>query len=120
VYLEGSLARALGEPVIQPQATFGSQPKFEGPAHPSAQPRIIGARPILNPFLVYAEGEDLLRQQLHALSRDQLVNIVRWYNLPVVVDLHRSAAPVIADDMVRSIHDARRPERATNAERRAG
>jgi hypothetical protein len=120
VFLEGALGRALGEPVIQPQTTVAAHPKFDGPAGHPSPPRIISARPILNPFLVYAEGPDLLRGQLNALSRDQLTNIVKWYNLPVAVDLATSSPAAIADDIARSIHDARRPARATNTERRVG
>jgi len=122
VYLEGALARGLGEPRTRAQAQLppAAHSKFEGPAgHPSS-PRVIGARPILNPFLVYAEGPDLLRQQLHALSRDQLVNIVKWYSLPVIVDLDTGSPAAIADDIARSIGEARRPPRTTEARRRAG
>lgn len=109
VYLEGALARALGEPVVQPLAEVPALPKFEGPAKPAKAPRVVSSRPILNPFLVYAEGEDLLRQQLNALSRDQLRNIVTSYNLPVTVDLDRSSAAAIADDITRGLREARRP-----------
>lgn len=119
IYLEGALARALGEPAIQPQATTGAQPKFNGPSAPHSAPRVISSRPILNPFLVYAEGPDLLRQQLNALSRDQLVNIVRWYDLPVDVDIDTATAPEIAADISQSIHDARRPRRGAHKEQRA-
>jgi hypothetical protein len=120
VYLEGALARALGEPVVQPLTPVIAQPKFEGPAGHPASPRIVGARPILNPFLVYAEGPDLLRGQLNALSRDQLTNIVKWYNLPVTVDLGTSSPAMIADDIARSISDARRPQRKVEEHRATG
>lgn len=126
VYLEGALGRALGEPAVppdiratgQPHLKAAPQPKFDGPtvAHPA--PRVVTSRPILNPFLVYAEGPDLLQQQLNALSRDQLANIVRWYDLPVDVDLETASGAEIARDIASSIHDARRPKRTTQAERR--
>jgi hypothetical protein len=120
VYLEGALARALNEPVPEQDTPVVATPLFDGPAgHPSS-PRVIAARPILNPFLVYAEGEDLLRQQLHALSRDHLIAIVEWYHLPVSVDPHTAAAPVIAEDIARTLREARRPVRAAGTERRAG
>lgn len=120
VYLEGALDRALGAREPQVQLPAAADSKFEGPAGHPSPPRIIGARPVLNPFLVYAEGPDLLRQQLNALSRDQLTNIVQWYSLPVLVDLDTSSAPAIADDIARSIRDARRPQRATESQRRVG
>ena len=36
---------------------------------------------VLDPFSVYAKGEDLLRQQLHALSARHLRAILRAYRL---------------------------------------
>ena len=120
IYLEGALARATGEPIVQPLEPSPAEANFEGPAGHPAPPRAVHTRPILNPFLVYAEGEDLLRQQLHALSRDQLAAIVTWYNLPVSVDIHTSSAGVIADDIARTLREARRPPRPDQRERRAG
>jgi len=38
---------------------------------------------ILDPFTAYAEGEELLRGQLSALSHDHLGSIVKAYKLPV-------------------------------------
>lgn len=120
VYLEGALARATKEPVAEPATPFEAKPLFDGPAGHPASPRVVGARPVLNPFLVYAEGEDLLRQQLHALSRDHLAAIIDWYHLPVSVDPSTSSASVIADDITRTLREARRPVRAGGTERRAG
>jgi hypothetical protein len=45
------------------------------------EPGVGEAHAILDPYAVFAEGENILRQQLHALSRDQLVNIARAYSL---------------------------------------
>ena len=118
VYLEGALARAISEPAAHPAAAE-ALPKFEGPAGHPSPPRVISSRPILNPFLVYAEGPDLLRGQLNALSRDQLITIVKWYNLPVAVDLETSPPSAIAEDIARSIHDARRPQRTPRMNERA-
>lgn len=120
VYLEGALARATGETLPQLHPPEAPTPHFDGPASHAASPRVMSARPVLNPFLVYAEGEDLLRQQLHALSRDHLVAIIEWYRLPVSVDPRTSSAPVIADDIIRTLREARRPARRAGTERRAG
>lgn len=120
VYLEGALARATGDSVPERPAPVAATPLFDGPASHPAPPRVIGTRPVLNPFLVYAEGEDLLRQQLRALSRDHLVAIIERYNLPVSVDVRTSAAPVIAEDITRTLREARRPARPAGSERRAG
>ena len=69
VYLEGALERAL-------------RPSVEGPASLglSIEPNV---RPvaILDPFAVYRQGEDVLRRQLLALSRDQLNAVIEQYDL---------------------------------------
>jgi hypothetical protein len=36
---------------------------------------------VLDPFAVYAQGEDILRKELHALSADHLRGIIRAYDL---------------------------------------
>jgi hypothetical protein len=122
-YLQGALARALHLPVV---TTAGNA---NAPSAPDAAPefelrggpglRVVGARPALNPFLVYAEGEEFLRGQLLGLSREELATIVTWYNLPVSVDVQCAAPSAIVDDIARTLHDARRPARKVQ-ERRAG
>src|SRR5918999_45652 len=58
-------ARACGRPAPDPFTA-------PGPAAPTA---------VLDPFSVYAKGEDLLRQELNALSRWHLRNISRAHGL---------------------------------------
>src|SRR5688572_27323489 len=74
VYLEGAMRRALtpsiGVPTPEASAT-------EGPVR----------EPVLDPFSVYAKGEDLLRRQLAALSPRHLRAIVRAYELAPAGDL---------------------------------
>jgi hypothetical protein len=80
IYLEGALARAL-RPVSAPAPEHA--PEFVNsvprsvPRRPSGIP--LAARVVLDPFLTYTEGEELLRKQLHALSHDHLQNIVEAY-----------------------------------------
>lgn len=119
VYLEGALERARGGPVMEPVVTDTGAPVFDRPASHPAPPRVVSARPVLNPFLVYAEGEALLVQQLQALSRDSLAAIIEWYNLPVSVDPRTSPAAAIAEDIVRTLREARRHSRSAGTERRA-
>jgi hypothetical protein len=84
-YLEGALERALrlqsGPKVLDVEVA--AEPVFDGPARdrPVVRRVAIEPRAILDPFVVFAEGENILRQQLSALSRDQLVNITRAYKL---------------------------------------
>ena len=65
VYLEGALDRAYRDPNkrLIVEQLFGSTVA------------------VLDPFAVYAEGEQTLRSQLAALSRDHLENIVDAYRL---------------------------------------
>jgi hypothetical protein len=50
-------------------------------AAPSVADVTPEADPVLNPFSVYAKGEDLLRRQLGALSRRHLLAIIIGYDL---------------------------------------
>src|SRR5204863_4021138 len=78
-YLEGALERALNPaPELQPtpeeRVFVDSSPRAAAPGTGVVTPRVV-----LDPFLTYAEGENLLRGQLRALSRDHLHNIVEAY-----------------------------------------
>jgi hypothetical protein len=88
VYLEGALARALGPPPRARSTGVPETPAYDSPA-PSATIEEPIEHPILDPFSVFAKGEDLLRQQLHALSARHLRVILRAYHLigPVEIDL---------------------------------
>jgi hypothetical protein len=91
-YLDGALMRAL-TPSPPPKPSADAAPAADGPRPHSRAPDPVAAdteRPIavLDPFHVYAEGDDLLRRQLAALSAHQLRNIIRAYHMsddPAVV-----------------------------------
>jgi len=87
-YLEGALARALAPRPVTVPAEERSSSISSTPA--SGRPIGIMPHAILDPFTAYAEGEQLLRHQLAALSHDHLVNIIKVYGLPV--DAHESAS----------------------------
>ena len=59
------------------------KPHFDGPApsivHAQAPAPVV--RPILDPFDVYAQGEEILIAQLEALDTSHLRDIVRAYEL---------------------------------------
>jgi hypothetical protein len=88
VYLEGALARALAAVSRRPAQ---SPPELKAAPPPAGQLRAprtarpanlaIHARVVLDPYATYAEGEELLRRQLHALSHDHLQNIVEAYHM---------------------------------------
>jgi len=81
VYLEGALARAAAPPPTAARQAHGSGPRRS--AAPRRKPRNAGpqgfARPILDPYAVYAQGEHILRSELSALSRDQVEAIATAY-----------------------------------------
>lgn len=92
-YLEGALDRAL-------TARHVTVPAGETASNIDARPRArrtSGATPraILDPFTAYAEGEELLRGQLRALSRDHVVSIIKAYELPVDTDKSISHAALV-------------------------
>ncbi len=82
-YLEGALTRALDKPPAVLRAEERIPSNFPGPA--TGRPLTTGsaARPVLDPITTYSQGEELLRSQLLALSRDNLINIVKAYQLDV-------------------------------------
>ena len=81
VYLEGALERTLTRTPRQPPGP-PDPPAYDGPAPPGgpAEP-VTTPSAILDPFSVYAKGEDLLRRQLGALSPRHLRAIIRTYDL---------------------------------------
>jgi hypothetical protein len=93
VYLEGALARALGLELPRPSApSLPPMPPSKGewkqrersntPAS-TGRPTALAMKThvVLDPFATYAEGEELLNKQLHALSHDHLRNIVEAYQM---------------------------------------
>ena len=78
-YLEGALDRALNPtPALQPTPEERVFVNVH-PRRPKPVPMPATRRVVLDPFLTYAEGEELLRGQLNALSRDHLQDIVEGY-----------------------------------------
>lgn len=80
VYLEGALDRAISllesprkrvQPAPESGAFSAPAPRHSRPTSPSDAYR----RGILDPFEVYPQGEQVLRDELNALSRDHLENI---------------------------------------------
>jgi len=82
VYLAGALERALD--AITPDATKPQRfPYGSSPADAAGRSETTGrpGRAILDPYAAYEKGEMLLRQELHAMSKMHLVNIIRAYGL---------------------------------------
>jgi hypothetical protein len=86
-YLEGALRRAMDPETPDLRLrTVAAKATYEAPAtRADQQPTAVSSRPvstaILDPFAVYAQGEDLLRSELGALDESHLRNIARVYEL---------------------------------------
>ena len=103
-YIEGALNRTLRPtpvPVAVHEPTVPST--FSGPANGRTGATGPLVRPVLNPFTTYAEGEQMLRQQLAALSRDQVVNIVRGYQIDTAVPYEKLTQVALIDAIVTAV-----------------
>jgi hypothetical protein len=110
-YLEGALDRALDPetPDLRPKVVAGT-PAYDTPA-PSSPTPAVGGRPkirphgVLNPFEVYAQGEDVLREELGALDEGHLRNIIREHGLvqEEEVDLLSMQQVALADLIVAGV-----------------
>ena len=106
VYLEGALERTLTPPpvFVEPPVT---KPVYDEPAPPK-QPVTVPSRetaPVLNPFSVYAKGEQLLRQHLASLPSWQLRAMIFGYEFadPADVDLEALTTPELIELIVRAV-----------------
>ena len=110
-YLEGALQRARHPetPDLRPRPVE-ARPAFDGPANP-APPRSAGETPVLrpravlDPFAVYRQGEEVLRQELRALDDGKLRSIVRAHALlgEGEVDLEVMGRTALADLIVAAV-----------------
>jgi hypothetical protein len=110
-YLTGALARARDPrtPDLRPRAV-SSVPSYDGPAPSSpggeraAAPGRIRPNAVLNPFDVYAQGEDVLREELRALDEGHLRNIARAYDLAADgADLQAADRATLVETIVTSV-----------------
>ena len=80
VYAEGALDRALHPLAVRPRVT--GPPLSERPApRPVTPPVRVVPEPVLDPFEVGRRNLDILRQELHALDRPRLLNIITAFDL---------------------------------------
>jgi hypothetical protein len=112
-YLEGALQRALAPAprpqVAEPQVLVDGAPK---PA--PTRPVVVPKRVVLDPFQTFVQGEDLLRNQLFALSRDDVQNIVEAYQFSTADARTLRAAPH-SELVERVVSGVRARYEATNA-----
>ena len=82
VYLQGAVERARNRERPRPVVPVPTYVASRGPApHHPAAPSGVVRHPVLDPFAVYSQGEQILRSELHALSPDHLRTIASAYSL---------------------------------------
>jgi hypothetical protein len=111
-YLEGALERAKHPqtPDLRPPSV-PARPAFDEPApsaeesEPASHSRTVRPRALLDPFKVYARGEDLLRAELAALDAGHLRNIVRAHELvdEAELDLQSLGREALAEVIVSAV-----------------
>jgi hypothetical protein len=83
VYLEGALDRARRPVVIRTRVV--EEPVSDAPAQPvvvPVRPRAVRPEAVLDPFQIASQsGLGVLEQELHALNRPRLLNIIADYDL---------------------------------------
>jgi hypothetical protein len=83
VYLDGALSRALQKrPIVERPRPLESS--FEGPAAPGVRTAAVPSlpvHPVLDPFRVAQQGEDILARELSALDTAHIRDIVLAYEL---------------------------------------
>jgi hypothetical protein len=113
IFLEGALRRAL-EPVQIIERIIDRRPVYDTPATDRRLVSVargsamaIRARPVLNPFEVYEQGEDILRAQLGALDGPRLRDIIRAFGLSEqdTAELMRVSEAELTDIIVASVRD---------------
>jgi hypothetical protein len=88
VYAEGALDRALHPIIVRPRVV--ETPVSTRPASRFVEtpPLVRGSEPVLDPFGIGSRSLDILSQELHALNRPRLLNIIVAYKLnPIAADL---------------------------------
>ncbi len=81
VYAEGALLRARRPRRLQTQVVETAASEAPAPRRTATSPRFAGTTPILDPFEVGSHSLDILAQELGAIGRARLVNIIVAYEL---------------------------------------
>jgi hypothetical protein len=81
VYLEGALRRALSPAQVRVRVI--EEPVSDAPAPRVVHRTVVADRPeaVLDPFEIGVRSLDVLRQELTALNRPRLLNIIAAYDL---------------------------------------
>jgi hypothetical protein len=110
IYAEGALERALNPITVKTRVV--ETPVSSGPApRVNSRPAVHGPEAVLDPFEVGARSLDILAQELHALHRPRLMNIIRAYDLnPTDENLDRMTEAQLVQFIVTAV-ETRLPHR---------
>ena len=81
VYAEGALQRARRPARVRTRAIETPASEAPAPRKFTPSPRIVGTEPVLDPFEVGSHSLDILAQELHALGRARLINMIAVYEM---------------------------------------
>ena len=105
-YLEGALVRARTSRGQPREREVGVPPHFDGPARTHHAGHRVSPRPILDPFSVFQQGEDVLVQELGALSTGRLRDLVISYGFATPDDAYGSSRDQLTSAIIAGV---RRP-----------
>jgi hypothetical protein len=81
VYAEGALDRALHPIAVRTRITGVPLSERPTPRPVTTPVHVVGPEPVLDPFEAGRRNLDILRQELHALDRPRLLNIITAFDL---------------------------------------
>jgi hypothetical protein len=94
IYAEGALKRARRPPAIARVTVEIPLSDAPAPRVVTAPPRVAGPEPVLDPFEIGGRSLDILRQELRAIGRARLLNIIAAYDLnPGSEDIQQFTEP---------------------------
>lgn len=106
-YLEGALVRARADRPVPTERISDARPRFSGPAlRVPVDQAAVSPRPILNPFEVYQQGEDILLRELDALAPARLRDLVIAYGFASPNDAYGAGRATLSSYIVAGV---RRP-----------
>jgi hypothetical protein len=112
VYLEGAVERALSSTNVR-HPTGRSAPQSDEPAPSTVRDAEAPVRDaVLDPFEVYAHGEEALRRKLTAFEAVHLVNIIVAYRLSAepATALETLSRPALIELIVEAVRHPGRPK----------
>lgn len=81
IYAEGALQRARRPVTVRARAIEMPVSHEPAPRIVTLPPRVVGPEPVMDPFDVGSKSLDVLAQELGALGRPRLLNIIAAYDL---------------------------------------